>query len=257
MAQGGFAIVYLDDPAANATVSFGGSQSPMLKSESQSGERWWALIGVGAFAEPGLAPVSVAYTPAEGGDPRSITQSILIVASEYSVENIVLDAETSALLDPDILAAELAQRAAILSGFTVQKFWNGAFQRPADGAISSEYGIGRSYNGGPVGGYHHGTDFVGGIGDPVFAASSGRVVFTGEFRIRGNAIIIDHGAGLFTAYHHLSGIAVTEGQLVLPGQVIGAIGSTGLVTGPHLHWELVVRTVEVDGELWLGAEVGP
>jgi murein DD-endopeptidase MepM/ murein hydrolase activator NlpD len=92
----------------------------------------------------------------------------------------------------------------------------------------------------------------------VFAAAAGRVVFTGELKVRGNAIMVDHGAGLFTAYHHLSAISVADGDFVTPGQQIGAIGSTGLATGAHLHWEVIVRGVEVDGQLWLeGTEVGP
>jgi murein DD-endopeptidase MepM/ murein hydrolase activator NlpD len=76
--------------------------------------------------------------------------------------------------------------------------------------------------------------------------------------VRGNAIMIDHGAGLFTAYHHLSAIEVAPGQMVNPGDRIGAIGATGLVTGPHLHFEVILRGIEVDAEPWLsGAEVGP
>jgi murein DD-endopeptidase MepM/ murein hydrolase activator NlpD len=222
------------------------------------GDRWWAVVGIGAFAEPGLAPLSVAYTPADGGDVQSIAQSIEIVDHDYPVENINLDPQTSALLDPDIVNNELAIRAGVLSGFTADKMWSGPFVRPAEGQISSIYGVARSYNNGPVSSYHHGTDFVGEIGAPVYAAGSGTVVFAQELQVRGNTVMIDHGAGLFTSYNHLSAINVVEGEQVTAGQLIGAIGSTGLVTGPHLHWEVVLRTVEVDGELWLeGVPVGP
>jgi hypothetical protein len=252
--QGGYSVVYLYEPATNATLSFGGLQYPMLP----DGDRWWAVVGIGAFAEPGLAPLSVAYTPADGGDVQSIAQSIEIVDHDYPVENIDLDPQTSALLDPDIVNNELAIRAGVLSGFTADKMWSGPFVRPAEGQISSIYGVARSYNNGPVSSYHHGTDFVGEIGAPVYAAGSGTVVFAQELQVRGNTVMIDHGAGLFTSYNHLSAINVVEGEQVTAGQLIGAIGSTGLVTGPHLHWEVVLRTVEVDGELWLeGVPVGP
>jgi hypothetical protein len=254
MRQGGFSVVYLNDPADNATLSFGGLQFPMLR----DGDRWWAIVGVGAFAEPGLAPLSVAYTPAGETETVSIAHSIEIVAHEYPVENIILDPETSALLDPDIVNNELAIRAAVLTGYTTSQEWSGPFARPADGIISSIYGVARSYNNGPVSSYHHGTDFAGDIGDPVYAAAGGIVVFAQELQVRGNSVMIDHGAGLFTAYNHLSAITVIEGEVVTPGQIIGAIGSTGLVTGPHLHWEVVLRGVEVDGELFLtGADIGP
>ena len=210
------------------------------------------------LAEPGLYPVSVSYTPSGRADRASVVASLTVTDRDFAVEYIELDPQTAALLAPDVVQAELTHRAAIFAGYTVQRLWSGSFQPPADGKKSSIYGEGRSYNGGPVTDYHRGTDFIGDIGDLVFAAASGRIVFTGALQVRGNAIVIDHGAGVFTAYHHLSSIGVSEGQAVAVGQPIGAIGSTGLVTGPHLHWEVVIRGVEVDGEPWLAAtEIGP
>jgi murein DD-endopeptidase MepM/ murein hydrolase activator NlpD len=252
--QGGTSVVYLYEPAANATLDFGGLQYPML----QDGDRWWAVIGVGAFADPGLAPLSVTYTPADGGDPISLAQSIEITDYDYPVENIDLDPETSTLLDPDIVNAELAIRSSVLTGYTTQKLWSGPFVRPSDAPIGDIYGIARSYNGGPVSGYHHGTDFTASLGDPVYAAAGGVVVFADELQVRGNTVMIDHGAGVFTGYNHLSAINVQVGDTVTAGQVIGATGSTGLVTGPHLHWEVIIRGIEVDGAQWLeGTPIGP
>jgi len=252
--QGGVAVVYLYEAAASATVPFGGRQYPMLR----DGNRWWAIIGVGALANTGLAPVSVAYTPAGGGEARTVVQSITITDREFPVEHVQLSPETASLLAPEIVQAEFAKRAAIFSGYTMQRMWTGPFQPPSSGMLTDHYGVGRSYNNGPVTDYHRGTDFAGEIGAPVYAAATGRVVFTGELKVRGNTVIIDHGAGVFTAYHHLSAINVQEGEAVTAGRRIGAIGSTGLVTGPHLHWEVVVRGVEVDGEAWLkGVKIGP
>jgi murein DD-endopeptidase MepM/ murein hydrolase activator NlpD len=254
ISQGGTAVAYLNEAAVNATLTFGGRQYAM----TQAGNRWWAVIGIGAFTQPGLAPVTIAYTPSAGAAARTITQSITITDKDYPVEYIELEPGTASLLAPDIVNNEIAQRQAIFSGYTTQKLWNGPFRRPAEGALSSRYGEGRSYNGAPVTDYHKGTDFIGGIGDPVYATAAGRVVFTGELRVRGNAIIIDHGMGVMSAYHHLSAIDVAQGAVVVPGQRIGSIGSTGLVTGPHLHFELIVRGVEVDAEYWLsGANIGP
>jgi lysostaphin len=254
LAQGAVTIVYFNEPANSATLSFGGKQYPMLK----DGNRWWAIIGVGAFATPGLAPVTIAYVPSPNAATQSVTQSIEITDRDFPVVEIELDSQTASLLAPDIIQNELNKRASIYSGYTTQRMWSGAFVRPADGDFSSIYGEGRSYNGSPVTDYHRGTDFVGGIGDNVYAAAAGRVVFVQQLQVRGNSIVIDHGAGVFTAYHHLSEFDVKEGDMVTPGQLIGKIGSTGLVTGPHLHWEVIVRGIEVDGRLWLnGAEVGP
>ena len=153
---------------------------------------------------------------------------------------------------------EINLRASIYSGYTPARLWSGPFVRPNGAALSSQYGEGRSYNGGPVTDYHRGTDFAAQEGAPVVAAARGRVAFTGELQVRGGSIMIDHGAGVFTAYHHLSAIDVSEGQIVNAGARIGAVGSNGLATGPHLHWEVIVRGIEVDGLDWLqGVEVGP
>ena len=251
---GGTAVVYLKGMAASATLTFEGRQYQMLS----DGNRWWAVVGVGAFAAAGQYAAAVTYTSQPATDPVTTVASLSVVAKNYPSENIELDSETASLLTASIIQAELAQRAAIFSAFSMEYLWSGPFLRPTVGAISSAYGQGRSYNSGPVTDYHHGTDFIGDIGDPVIAAATGRVAFAGDLTIRGTAVILDHGVGVFSAYHHLSSIAVLPGQLVVAGEHVGTIGSTGLVTGPHLHWEVIVSGVEVDGELWLEAVgIGP
>jgi murein DD-endopeptidase MepM/ murein hydrolase activator NlpD len=252
--QGGAAIVYLNEPATSATARFQDRQYPML----HDGRRWWTVIGTGALAAPGLHPVSVTYTPEGQTASRSTVQSITVTRREFPVERIDLDPQTSALLAPDVVQAELAQRRDIYSAFTAQRLWSGPFQAPSRGQISDIFGVGRSYNGAPVIDYHRGTDFSGSTGDPVFAAAAGRVAFTGQLKVRGGSVVIDHGAGVFTAYHHLSQVRAAPGQMVAAGERIGDVGATGLVTGPHLHWELLVRGVEIDGALWLnGVDIGP
>jgi murein DD-endopeptidase MepM/ murein hydrolase activator NlpD len=224
----------------------------------REGDRWWALIGVAADLPPGLYPVSVTYVPPGQQAAANIVASFVVTRKDFGIAYIELDEASASLLAPEIVQAEIARRAAIFSGFTAQRLWSGPFVAPARGSVSSPYGEGRSYNQRPATDYHHGTDFIGDVGSPVVASAAGRVAFAGELRVRGNSIIIDHGAGLFTAYHHLSAIDVAEGQSVTAGQRIGAIGATGAVTGPHLHWEVIVRGVEVDGALWLkGTEIGP
>ena len=254
MVQGGTAIVYLNENATSATLRFQNRQYPML----HDGERWWAMVGVNAFTPAGLLAASITYTPTGRTDGTTVAASINVAQRDFPVENIELDAETASLLDPAIVNAEVAQRAAIFSGFTAQRLWSGAFIVPGQGSITSIYGEGRSYNGGPVTDFHKGTDFGGNTGDPVIASAAGKVAFAGSLKVRGGTVIIDHGAGVFTAYNHLSEIDVEEGALIKAGDRVGALGSTGLVTGPHLHWEVIVRGVEVDGRLWLqGVEIGP
>ncbi|PPS45174.1 M23 family metallopeptidase [Chroococcidiopsis sp. TS-821] len=138
---------------------------------------------------------------------------------------------------------------------TPQKYWNGPFARPNKGRISAIYGVRRYYNGKFAKDYYHrGVDYAGGVGSPVVAPASGRVALVGTvsqgFRIHGNIIGIDHGQGVTSAFLHLSRIDVKEGDMVKPGQVIGAVGATGAVTGPHLHWGLYVHGESVDPVPW-------
>ena len=116
--------------------------------------------------------------------------------------------------------------------------------------MTAGYGDGRSYNGGPVEIYHTGVDFSGAVGTPILAPANGTIVFTGPLELRGNAVIIDHGLGVMSAYFHLSEIFVADGDTVTAGEAIGAGGSTGLSTGPHLHWDLRIMDVPVNGLQW-------
>jgi murein DD-endopeptidase MepM/ murein hydrolase activator NlpD len=113
----------------------------------------------------------------------------------------------------------------------------GVLAYPSDGSISSPFGW-RTH---PILGYrrfHGGLDFAASYGSTIRAADSGRVIFAGWYGGYGNAVIINHGEGITTLYGHCSQLYVTEGQTVKRGQAIAAVGSTGLSTGPHLHFEV-------------------
>jgi hypothetical protein len=113
--------------------------------------------------------------------------------------------------------------------------WTTSFLRPRASAITSEFGSGRVFNG-RVTSRHLGVDFRGAIGESVRAANRGVVALADNFFLAGNVVYIDHGGGLVTAYFHLSKTLVSVGDTVARGQVIGLVGATGRVTGPHLHW---------------------
>lgn len=138
---------------------------------------------------------------------------------------------------------------------TPEKFWSGPFLRPNQGPITTIFGVRRYYNGKFAQDYYHrGVDYAGAIGSPVVAAAAGRVALVGQvsqgFVLHGNTIGLDHGQGVATIYLHLSRIYVKEGDRVKAGQVIGALGGTGAVTGPHLHWGLYVNGQAVDPLPW-------
>ncbi|WP_293129403.1 M23 family metallopeptidase [Microcoleus sp. bin38.metabat.b11b12b14.051] len=138
---------------------------------------------------------------------------------------------------------------------TPQKFWDGKLLRPNSGEITTIYGVRRYYNGVFAKDYYHrGVDYAGDYGSPVVAPAAGRVSLVGResqgFKIHGNVVGIDHGQGVASILMHLSRIDVREGEFVKAGQVIGALGSTGASTGPHLHWGLYVHGQSVDPVPW-------
>ena len=138
---------------------------------------------------------------------------------------------------------------------TPQKFWNGIFLKPNDGEITTGFGVQRYYNGVFADDYYHrGVDYAGGYGSPVIAPASGYVRLVGTvaqgFLLHGNTIGMDHGQGVESIFLHLSKIYVKEGDFVKAGQVIGAIGATGAVTGAHLHWGLYVNGEAIDPVAW-------
>jgi murein DD-endopeptidase MepM/ murein hydrolase activator NlpD len=245
-------MVVLNTPATSATATFQARQYPMIA----AGDRHWALLGNGAFTKPGPYSVIVAYTPA-GSASTSAPVSLQITDAKYPTESITLDPQTSTLLAPSSVNDDITRRAAVFGVYTPEKMWHGPFLRPSTAALGDTFGLARSYNGVPPTDYHRGTDFTGQTGEPVRAAAAGNVAFVGPLQVRGNSVLIDHGAGVFTGYHHLSHFDINQGATVSPGQLLGLIGSTGLVTGPHLHWEVIVRGIEVDGLDWLnGTEFG-
>jgi murein DD-endopeptidase MepM/ murein hydrolase activator NlpD len=123
--------------------------------------------------------------------------------------------------------------------------WTASFLRPRTSAITSEFGSGRVFNG-KVTSRHLGVDFRGAVGEPVRAANRGVVALVDSFFLAGNVVYIDHGGGLVTAYFHLSKPLVSAGDTVTRGQVIGLVGATGRVTGPHLHWAARYGSITVN-----------
>lgn len=125
------------------------------------------------------------------------------------------------------------------------RIWRGPFRLPRRSRITSRFGTARVYNA-EVQSRHLGTDFAGAIGAPVRAPGRGVVALVANFYLAGRAVYIDHGAGLVTGYFHLSRADVGEGDTVIAGQRIGAVGRSGRVTGPHLHWVARYGAISVD-----------
>lgn len=158
---------------------------------------------------------------------------------------------------PEVQARLRREREAIVSALRrVTPDWlaHGGFDWPRRDRITSPFGERRVFRG-EVQSLHLGLDVAGRSGTPVRAAGRGRVALAGRFLLQGNAVYLDHGLGVFTGYFHLSGIDVVEGEMVEPGRLLGRIGATGRVTGPHLHWSLYVSGHSVDPRSVLDLDV--
>jgi murein DD-endopeptidase MepM/ murein hydrolase activator NlpD len=214
-----------------------------------------ALQGVSAKQDPGVYPLTIMGSLADGTS-FGFTQMVSVQDGGYPFDPpLSVDPAT---IDPEVTEPENAQYAALSSVITPEKYWDGVFGRPVDPAFAdcwpSRFGNRRSYNDGPYDYYHTGLDFCGQVGQPIYAPADGVVVFTDFLTVRGNATVINHGEGVYTGYFHQSEFLVQPGDRVTKGQLIGRIGATGRVIGPHLHWEVIVGGVQVDPMDWLAQE---
>ncbi len=187
---------------------------------------------------------------APGHGDGTWTAAVPVADGAYRLERLRVAPEFGRTMPPALaarVAAESERAAAVARGsHATPRLWKGPFASPRPGRVTSPFGRGREYNG-RVTSRHTGTDFAGAIGAPVRAPARGVVRLVDQFYLGGNVVYLDHGAGLTTAYLHLSRTSVAVGDTVERNQVIGQVGATGRVTGPHLHWVLRYGTVPVDG----------
>ncbi len=213
----------------------------------------WGLAAVYAFTEPGVLPLELRWQSPSDPAIQIIRWPIQVADGGYPSFDIELPPEKGDLLDPQLVRAENEKVAAIWGQPETDPAWRGEFRRPIakEFLTSAPFGQRRSYNGGPMNSFHAGQDFSALEGTPVYAPAAGTVVLAEPLVVRGNAVIIDHGAGLYSGYWHLVDLAVTPGQPVQPGDLLGHVGTTGLSTGNHLHWELRLHGIAVAPLQWV------
>jgi len=250
LVQGRTLMLSLDLPPG--TTLSGQFDDRTLNFFSLADGRVVALQGVHAMLEPGVYPLSLEGELPDG-TPLRFTQGVYVRDGGYPYDPPLTVASQTTNTENN--ESENARWAEIVTPVTPERYWDGMFQSPMPEYLSdcfpSRFGNRRSYNASGYLYFHTGLDFCGQTGVEIYAAASGRVVFTGELIVRGNATVIDHGWGVYSAYAHQSEILVNEGDWVEAGQLIGRVGSTGRVTGPHLHWEVIVGGVQVDPMQWL------
>jgi murein DD-endopeptidase MepM/ murein hydrolase activator NlpD len=252
--QGGTAVITV---TAQPGVSLSGLlvDHPLHFFPSQDGSQV-ALQGAHAMLEPGVYPLRLdAALP--DGSIQSYEQLILIISAYYQDITISVPSET---LDQSVTEPEIQQILSLVSQVTNQKSWNATFNMPVaeQFCITDWFGIRRTYLGQgsdlTLNGFHSGVDYgICSESNPydIYSPAPGMVVFSNFLTVRGNATLIDHGWGVFSGFWHQAESYVSVGQHVETGELIGKIGGTGRVTGPHLHWELWVNGVQVDPLDWL------
>jgi len=241
-----FVRLYTTVPAS-ATVWMDGQELGLFPAAEA---RFAGLVGVSIWAAPG--PISFSAVVRDDlGRTITSTTSVEVLAADYPIENVNLPPDRQELLDPNIVAQEWAYVYPFLEEVTPERLWEGAFISPTKGWITSLYGTMRAYNGAPPSSYHNGLDIGNYSGTLVIAPAAGRVVVAELLTVRGNCVILDHGWGVHSSYFHMSALLVQPGALVRRGDPIGRMGSTGLATGSHVHWEVRVGMVTVNPEEWL------
>ena len=204
--------------------------------------QWRALVGIDLDVKPGTYVVAV-----DAG--AGLTARTDLVVNRHAFPTRRLTVDEGFVNPPPQLSDRIAQEAALLRTtwrrVTPERFWSAPFVRPVPQPANSRFGTRSIFNGRPRGA-HGGADFLSPAGTPIHAPNAGRAVIARDLYFTGNTVVIDHGLGIFSMLAHLSAIDVREGDRVEADDVIGLVGATGRVTGPHLHWAVRVNGARVD-----------
>jgi hypothetical protein len=205
---------------------------------------WRAIVAIDLAAKPGVHPVSIESRP---GAATPTLLELRVKPRYFPTRHLQVD-EAFVTVPPE-LQARIAREAADLQDLwnlsSPQRLWSGPFAPPVPGRATSIFGTRSIFNGKPRN-PHGGTDFPSPSGTPIQAPNSGRIVLARDLYFSGSTVVIDHGLGLFSLLAHLSAIEVLEGDTVATGAVVGRVGATGRVTGPHLHWAVRASGARVD-----------
>jgi len=240
---GGVAYVTIPGETEPPVVTYDGQRAAVVKRDGN----WLAIVGIPLTAKPGRQSVKVEAS-------RGPTEVLFeILDKRYRTQHLTIKNERQVNPNPADLQrieAEQARSNAALSRFSALGTPTLQLASPVKGTRSDSYGSRRVFNGQPRN-PHTGMDIAAPTGTPIYSPAAGLVVEAGDFFFNGNTLYIDHGHGLVTMYCHLDSIAVQLGDQVKAGDVIGKVGATGRVTGPHLHWGVALNRAMVDPSLFL------
>lgn len=241
---GGVALIPIAGPRdEEPLVTFEGKRVAVIKQS----EGWVAVVGLGLSLAPGAYSVSVEQP---GANPRAV--EFKLTDKQYRTQTLkVAPGQVNLSAEDEARVAQEQEKVkAALALFSPEAPATLRLTAPVSGPRSSSFGLRRVFNG-ESRNPHSGMDIAAPTGTPIKAPLAGRVVDTGTYFFNGGNVIVDHGQGFMTMYCHLSKIGVEVGQELKRGDVLGAVGATGRVTGPHLHWGVYLNGAAVDPALFL------
>ena len=244
---GGIARLSLG-PAATRPMAFTGGAAGVPLLVLGDVIEWIALVGIPLAAPPGPARISMLIE----GEKRQVTY--VVSPKKYAEQRLKVAPGTVDLSPGDAARyeRERTHQATVMATFTEPLPQSSVLQMrvPTPGRRSSSFGLRRVFNG-QSRNPHSGMDIAAGTGTPVVAPLPGHVIDTGDYFFNGNTVWLDHGGGLLSMLCHLSAIDVKPGDVLQTGERLGAVGATGRVTGPHLHWGVMLNRTMVDPALFL------
>ena len=217
--------------------------------------RYRALLGIPLTAEPGEYKI-LFRIKIEEDLKIEWKEAVQIKETVFKKESLSIPPTKSKHLTSKYLGKEGRKIAKAYKKEEPEQLWKGKFILPAKGRISSPFGAYRVYNEGKASWRHKGVDIANKEGTEILAPNSGRVVLSEDMRVHGGTIIISHGQGILSIFSHLKERFVKKGDGVERGQLIGAMGQTGLATGSHLHWGLSISGTVVDPLGWTKRKIG-
>lgn len=218
---------------------------------TKDGGDWLALVGIPLAAAPGPQQIKVL------GKLQNSTKSFTVVDKAYPAQHLTIKKKRMVTgFTPEDLKRIQADKVAMSRAKAVwtEQSVDTAFIAPVDGRLSSLFGLKRYFNEIPKK-PHNGLDIAAPTGTPIVAPAAGKIIDTGHYYFNGNTVFIDHGQGLLSAYLHMHEVKVKPGNLVKQGDVLGSVGETGRVTGPHLHWIVYLNKTPVDPALFISQDI--